>query len=216
MKQEFSGSKKIILLGLILLIIAGAVVVALKGFNVSLILEQHEAINIVIGKEVNIVDIKNICKEVFKDKKVIVRTVDLFNDSVNISLQTITDEEKSELVNKINEKYGTEINAEELTVSTISNVRIRDLVRPYIKPIIISVVIIVAYLIILFRKMKAFEVLGKIFLIILLTEATVASIIAIIRIPMSPVIVNLMAVIAVIELVVYISKTLKKYNKVEE
>lgn len=216
MIQEFNGSKKIILLGLILLIIAGIVVVALKGFNVSLMLEQHEAVNIVIGKEININDMKNICNEVFKDKKVVVRTVDLFNDSVNISLEAITDEEKSELVNKINEKYGTEITVEELTVSSISNVRIRDLVRPYIKPIVISVVIIVAYLIIAFRKMKTFEVLGKIFLIILLTEATLASIIAIIRIPMSPVIVNLMAVIAVIELLIYINRTLKKYNKVEE
>lgn len=216
MIQEFNGSKKIILLGLILLIIAGIVVVSLKGFNVSLMLEQHEAINIVIGKEINIKDIQNICNEIFKNKKVVVRTVDLFNDSVNISLKSITDEEKNELVNKLNEKYGTELTSEELKVNSISNVRIRDLIRPYIKPIIISVVIIIAYLIIIFRKLKTLEVLGNIFLIILLTEATLASVIAIVRIPVSPIIINLMAVVAVIELLIYISKTSKKYNKLKE
>lgn len=212
----FNGSKKIILLGLILLIIAGIVVVSLKGFNVSLILEQHEEVNVVLGKEINISDIKNICNEVFKDKKVVVRTVDLFNDSVNISLKNITDEEKNELVNKLNEKYETELTVESLTVASVSNVRIRDLIRPYVKPIVISTVIVIAYLIIKFRKINTLEVLGKIFAIIVLTEATLASIIAIVRIPVSPVVVNLMAVVAVIELLIYIDKTSKNYGKVEE
>lgn len=207
-----NGNKKIVLLGLILLIIAGIIVVALKGFNVSLMLEQHESLNIMVGKEIDINEIKNMCNEVFKDKKVVVRSIDLFNDSVNISVQAITDEEKSELINKINEKYGTELVADNLNVNTIANVRIRDLVRPYVKPIVISVVVIIAYLIILFRKMSAFKLLGKIALIILLTEATLASIIAIVRIPMSPVIVNLMTVVAVFELLVYINRTLKKYE----
>lgn len=207
-----NGNKKIVLLGLILLIIAGIIVVALKGFNVSLMLEQHESLNIMVGKEIDINEIKNMCNEVFKDKKVVVRSIDLFNDSVNISVQAITDEEKSELINKINEKYGTELVADNVNVNTIANVRIRDLVRPYVKPIVISVVVIIAYLIILFRKMSAFKLLGKIALIILLTEATLASIIAIVRIPMSPVIVNLMTVVAVFELLFYINRTLKKYE----
>lgn len=212
----FNGSKKIILLGLILLIIAGIVVVSLKGFNVSLMLEQHEEIDVVVGKEINVNDIKNICNEVFKDKKTVIRTVDLFNDSVNISLKNITDEEKTELVNKLNEKYETELTTDSLTVKSVSNVRIRDLVRPYIKPIVISVVVIIAYLIIKFRKMNTLVLLGKIFAIVALTEATLASIIAIVRIPVSPIVVNLMTVVAVIELLIYIDRTSKNYNKVEE
>lgn len=212
----FNGSKKIILLGLILLIIAGIVVVSLKGFNVSLMLEQHEEIDVVVGKEINVNDIKNICNEVFKDKKTVIRTVDLFNDSVNISLKNITDEEKTELVNKLNEKYETELTTDSLTVKSVSNVRIRDLVRPYIKPIVISVVVIIAYLIIKFRKMNTLVLLGKIFAIVALTEATIASIIAIVRIPVSPIVVNLMTVVAVIELLIYIDRTSKNYNKVEE
>ena len=204
--MKLSGSKKIILLGLILLIIAGMVVVALKGFNVSLILEQHEAINVMIGKEINIKDVKQICNEVFKDKKVVLRTIDFFNDSVNINVESVTDEEKNELVSKLNEKYGTELTIDDLKVISISNVRIRDFVRPYIKPVIISVVLIIAYLIIRFRKMKTIQLLGKLFGIILLTEAAIASVIAIARIPISPLIINLMTVVAVVELLIYINK----------
>ena len=64
--MKLSGSKKILLLGIILLIIAGIVVVALKGVKVSLILQQHEEINVYIGKPTDINDVKSICKEVFK------------------------------------------------------------------------------------------------------------------------------------------------------
>lgn len=204
--MKLSGSKKIILLGLILLIVAGIVVVALKGFNVSLILEQHEAINVIVGKEININDIKQICGEVFKDKKVVLREIDYFKDSININVESVTDEEKNELIKKINEKYGVELKVEDLNVISISNVRIRDLIRPYIKPVIISVVLIIAYLVIRFRKENSLKLLGKLFGIIILTESVIASVIAITRIPITSIIINLMTVVAVIELLVYINK----------
>ena len=70
--MKLSGSKKIILLGIILLIIAGIVVVALKGVKVSLLLQQHEEINIYIGKPTELKDVKNICKEVFGEKQFVV------------------------------------------------------------------------------------------------------------------------------------------------
>ncbi len=213
--MELNGSKKIIILGLILLIVAGLVVVALKGFNVYLMLEQHESINIFIGKETNIKEVKDICKEVFGKKAVVVRSVDFFRDSFNISSQSITDEERNNLVTKINEKYGTELEAENIERMKVSNVRIRDLIRPYIKPVIISVVVIVAYLVIRFRKMNTFELLGKLFVLVALTELAIASLIAIVRIPVSPVIVNLMTVIAVVELVLYIAKKEKEREELD-
>lgn len=204
--MKLSGMKKILLLGLILLVIAGAVVVALKGFNVSLIMQQHESISLYIGKQIEIKDIKNICNEVFGNKKVILREIELFNDSINVSVETITNEEKEQFVNKINEKYGTTFTAENVTVNTNANIRIRDLVKPYFKPVIVSAVLIAVYLVIRFRSMNAFKLLGKILGIIVLTEIALASFIAIIRIPLSPILINLMATIAVIELLVYINK----------
>ena len=65
--MKLSSNKKIVLLGIILLILAGIIVVALKGMKVDLMLTKHKSMDIVIGKEFNINDVRNICNEVFKD-----------------------------------------------------------------------------------------------------------------------------------------------------
>lgn len=212
--MKLSGTKKILLLGLILIIIAGIVVVALKGVNVSLLFEQHESVNLIIGKEVNIKDINNICKEVFKDKKVIVRKVELFDDSVNINVESMTDEEKQNLVQKVNEKYETEFSSESISIKTNPKVRIRDIVRPYIIPLVIATIAIVAYMVIRFRKINVLKLLGKIVAIILLTEATIISVVTITRIPVTPTLINVMFALAVLELVLYIDYTERDYKKV--
>ena len=71
--MESKGIKKILLLGIVLLIVAGIVVVALKGFKVSLILQKHESISLIVGKEVVLDDIKQICKDTFGGKRFIVK-----------------------------------------------------------------------------------------------------------------------------------------------
>ncbi len=210
--MKLSGNKKIIMFGIILLIIAGIVVVALKGFNVDVLLKQHESIHMVIGKEIDISNIKAICKDVFQNKRTVIRTLEVFDDSINISAISITDEEKENLVSKINEAYGTEISVDSITVNTTPNIRIRDLIRPYIKPIIISVILIAVYMIIRFRKMNTIKLLGNILITIIVTQAVLASIIAILRIPLSSLLMNIMLVIALIELILYISQKEKEYK----
>lgn len=214
--MKLSGIKKILLLGLILLIIAGIVVVALKGFNVSLTCKQHESLSLYIGKQINIKDIKNICNEVFGSKKFVLKDVELFNDSFNISVETITNEEKEELISKINEKYGTNFIAENVKVNNNANIRLRDLVKPYFKPVIVSAVLIAVYLVIRFRKFNTFKLLGTILLEIILTELALASFIAIVRIPLSPILINILASIAVVELLVYINKKEKSRKEITE
>lgn len=209
--MKLSGIKKILLLGLILIIIAGVVVVALKGFKVSLFFEQHESLNLVIGKEVNINDVKNICKDVFKGKEVIVKKLELFDDSVNINVESITDEEKSNLVQKINEKYQTEFTVEGITVNSNANVRLRDIVRPYITPLVICTVVIVAYILVRYRKLNSLKFLGKLILVIVLSELFVASIILITRFPITPVIINVMIALAVLEVVLAVDAKEKEY-----
>lgn len=214
--MKLNGTKKILLLGLALIIIAGIVVVALKGFNVSLLYEQHDSINLIIGKEININEIKGICEEVFKEKEVIVKKVELFNDAVNINVESITDEEKQNLVEIVNEKYQTEFTTETINVQTNANIRIRDIVRPYCTPLLISGVLIVVYIVIRFRKMKVVNLLGKIAVIVLLTEAFLTSCILITRIPLTPTLINVMIAIAVLELVLYIDCKEKEYKEIKQ
>ena len=206
-----SGMKKIILLGTILLIISGLIVVALKGFNVALFYKQHEEININVGKEINYLDINSICKEVFNNKKFEVRMMEIFNDSVNIRVEnTITDDEKANLVSKINEIYQTELDASKLSINKNSNIRIRDLIRPYIKPVIASSVTIICYLYLRYRKNNPIEFLRISFVKIGLTELCLASIIAITRISVSPLVVNILVIIGVVELLALIKNKEKE------
>ena len=120
--------------------------VLFRGFNVNFLLEQHEVIEFNIGKDFELSDVKNICKEVFGKKKVVLRKIELFNDSVSINVSSITNEEKENLVNKLNEKYGTEKDISDVEVKTVAKVRIRDWVKPYVKPTIVSSIIILGYI----------------------------------------------------------------------
>ena len=204
--MKLSSNKKIVLLGIILLILAGIIVVALKGMKVDLMLTKHKSIDIVIGKEFNINDVRNICNEVFKDKDVVLRKVENFGDAVSINATTISDEEKQNLITKINEKFEISLVADDIEVRSNSNIRIRDMIRPYFAPVCVSFVMIYAYVGIRFKKLNALKVLLSITGIILVTEAVITSLVAISRIPVSPIIVNLMLVIAVTEIIIFIYK----------
>lgn len=199
-------NKKVLILGLSLLILAGVVVVLFRGFNVNFMLEQHEVIEFVIGKDFEMKEVSDICDEVFGDKKVVLKIVEVFNDSVSINVESITNEEKQNLVNKLNEKFGTTKTVDEIEVKTVANVRIRDWVKPYIKPISISGIIILGYIAVKFREENIFKLLAKIIGIVVLTMAIILSVLAILRIPMSPIYIMLLTAVALVEVMVYINK----------
>ena len=198
--------KKISILGLCLLILAGIVVVLFKGFNVNFLLEQHEAVDFVIGKDFELSNVIKIFKEVFGNKKVVLRKIEVFNDSVSINVSSITNEEKENLVKKLNEKFGTDKDIASIEVKTVANVRIRDWVKPYIKPITVSSFIILAYISIRFRNENILKLLGKIIGIIILTVFAILSVFAICRVPMSPIYIMLLITVALVELIIYTIK----------
>lgn len=198
--------KKISILGLCLLILAGIVVVLFRGFNVNFLLEQHEVIEFVIGKDFELTDVYNICKEVFGNKKVVLRKIEVFNDSVSINVSSITNEEKENLIYKLNEKYGTTKDVADVEVKTIAKVRIRDWIKPYIKPIVVSAVIILAYIAIRFREYDLVKLIAKIVGIIIVTIFTLLSVCAICRVPMSPIYIMGLTAVSLVELIIYIVK----------
>lgn len=105
--MKLDGNKKFVLLGLILLIVAGIIVVVLKGFNLPVTYQKHEAINFKVGNNIDMEKLNNICKEVFGDKEYNLKELELFGDSATISAQNFTDEEKNSLVEKINAEFGS-------------------------------------------------------------------------------------------------------------
>ena len=213
--EDKNNNKKIITLGMILLILAGIIIVALKGVNVSLMFGKHEAIEIKLDTDVDINVIDEICKNVFLDKKIVVKELEVFGNSVQINVESITDEEKNNLIEKINEKFGTSKTVDDLKIYSVSNKRIRDVLKIYVKPMIISFAIIFAYMLIRFRKINAVNIIIDFIKKVILTEAIILSGIAIVRLPVSDLVINLLMVIAVIELICTISKNEKKLETVE-
>lgn len=237
-------NKKIIIFGLALLILSGIIVVMLKGFNVSLDLQSHDTLKFVFSQKFEKNDVENVCKEVFKNKKYKIKTVEVFTDAVYIISPSITDDEKTALLEKLNDLYKTEKDtveenasneetieeAEEKTIYdeleegkdfnfySDAKVRIRDIVKPYIVPSIISAIIICIYVALKYRKIND----GKIWITILklISELIVIilillSLIAILRIKFTSTLIPLLMFLILICLVIRLSnyeKDLKSSN----
>ncbi len=214
---KLEGKNKIICLGIVLLILAGIIVVALKGFNVDLMYSNHEEIDIVIGKDFELSDVKNITNEVFNKRKVNLRKIEVFEDAVAIDIEYTTENELNSLKDKMNEVYG--LSLETIESKTVANLRIRDIVDPYIFPVSISFVILLVFVVIRYRKIasKAFIKLPIDLLIKqVVLQASLMSIIAIFRIPFSKMILPILIIIGLISCIIWISKNEKKLVALKE
>ena len=204
------NSKKIIIFGVILLIIAGIIVVAIKGFNVSLMFGKHEVIELKIGKKVDLNVIKEICTEVFPKKEFVAKELEVFGDSMQINVKTITDEEKANLINQINEKFETSKTVEDLNINSVSNKRMRDVIRPYLAPIAISFGVVWIYMFIRFRKINAVKIILQFIKNSILIEAILLSIIAVTRLEVTDLLINLLVIVPIAQLVYVIAVSEKK------
>ena len=221
-------NKKIISLALVLLIIAGLVVVLLKGFNVDFMLKQHDSIEYTMNSDFEMTDVENIASEVLKDKKFEIRVIELFNDAVSIHAETITKEEAETITKKLDEKYkkleeitntenvetAPEVSSDAVEYKIISNPKIKlsSLFRPYIVPIIISAIAIIIYAGIRFRKLDSKKVVMNLVSLITITVLSILSVIAIIRFPVNTLVIPFLMLIVLLELVFFFSKYENKLN----
>ena len=147
--------KKVIQILLICLIIAGTIVTATVGFNVGLKYSEHDEISINVGSKFNVADIKATAKEVFGNSNVLVQQVELYKDMVQITVKEATEEQITTLNDKINEKYKIENQLTDIKVVHTPNVRLRNIIKPYILPISIVSIITIVFAMIVFRKLGA-------------------------------------------------------------
>lgn len=199
--MEKKGNKKIIAIISILIIIAGIIMIAVKGFNFDLKYQDSKRIILSVGQSFNIVDIKEITNEIFGSEPVMIQKVEVFEDAVSITTKDITDEQKNNLINKINEKYGTETKSEDVELSTISHTRGRDLIKPYIVPIAISTIIILIYMMIRYHKLGSIKVLAQTIGLVLYTQIILFSAIAITRIPVGRLTIPMVLTVYILTLV---------------
>lgn len=174
---------KILCILICLIIITGIVIWKNNGFNLELQYSARNQISISNNTGINITDVEQIASEVLGDTRHFVQEVEMFGNSISIVAEEITDEQKTKIIEKFNEKYETDIEVDEIETVVIPFTRVKDVIKPFIVPGIVTFVIILAYFLIRFKKLGLKEILGKTVIIPIAAELLLYSIIAITRIP---------------------------------
>lgn len=215
-RKKTKMKNKLLYILIAIIIIAGIVVGYAAKFKFSLAYDDSVRVEVYIGKDYTKTDIETIAKDAFGTKEVLVQEVEFFKDSVAITVRESDDEKLNNLVAKVNEKYGTTLAKDDLTVVEVPHYRGRDMMSNYIAPIAISAVLIIVYSIIRFRKIELAKVIAKLVIWPIIIEALYLSILAIARIPISYYTLPLGIILAVITLTIITYKNEKKlveYNR---
>ena len=197
-------------------IVVGIIFITTKGFNFDLRYKESQRIQIDLEKNFEISDIKKILDEIKPNEEILIQKVEVFEDSVAITANEITEEDKTSIINKVNEKYGTELKAESIEIKTIPHTKLSDIVTPYIVPFIISTILILVYISIRYRKLELVKVLIKTILTIIILQATFISIIAITRIPVGKIVIITDIVLYMITFGGIMCKFEKEKGKIED
>lgn len=195
MKQK---STKILVILIALILIVGAIMIGVKGLAFELKYQNGKQVEIDLGKEFDIKDMQAITNEVFGKQTVLIEQIEVYKDAANIITTDITEEQKADLVTKINEKYGTELKAEEVTIEENTHFRGREILKPYLTPFIITAVIVLAYLAIRYYKLNSLKVIAKAIGIMALAQIILFAIITVTRMPIDvvtmPIVLTLYAI----------------------
>lgn len=213
--------KKKIIIGIaILLILAGGIIIGTMGLKADIVYSKNVRIDIYIGKTFKAEEIKQMVNEVFGEGKTIVQEVEYYKDMASVTIQennaSNIEEKVEQLNNKINEKYGVENKKESIEVTHQPKVKLSTILMPYILPIAISVILILGYVMIRFRKIGKIKTIGTYLLAILASEAVYLSVIAITRIPIDRIVVPMGLLIYIVVITIVTTHYESKYHQYQE
>lgn len=192
--------KNIIYIIICLIIVAGIVVWKTVGFNMELQYSSRKQIELTNKTGIEISDIKKMVSEVLGNTRFIVQPVETFGNAVSIVAEDMTEEQKNSIVEKFNEKYYSDDSSEEskessdkssdkkidnddIKIVSIPFTRVKDVIKPYILPGIITLVLVTMYFTIRFRRLGYKKIFAKTLIVPVVAETLMFSIIAITRIP---------------------------------
>ena len=175
----------IIYIVICLIVIAGLAVWEAKGFRTEMQFAPRKQIELTNYTGIEVSDIEEIAKEVLGDTKFIVQPVETFGNAVVIEAKEITKEQRNNIITKFNEKYGTEVNSENIEIKAIPFTRIKDVIKRFIVPGICTLGIVLIYFAFRFKKIGCKKIIIKTLLLPSVAELLLFSIISIIRLPFS-------------------------------
>lgn len=200
-------AKKISLLISIIVIVIGAVLFAIMGFNYDLSYGAGKRIIVPMKNDFSVKDYNLIAKEIYTDNKV--EIISVFKEGVSIKVKDTNDEQLDNLVSKINEKYGYEYTRDDLEVTEIAKVKIFDIIKQAIIPVLTTLLIVLAYMIIRYKKQGLVKIILNLFVPVIFIELLVLAIYLICRIPVTNLLLPVMLTAYIIS-IVYSTKQLEK------
>lgn len=191
---------------IVIILIIGIAMVAMYGYNFSVEYDKSKKIQIYLGQDFNTTDIRNVAELSFPNKSIEIQKVDLFNDTVIINVKQATDEELNTLVRNINSVYELDYEVDDLLIVDVPHTQFIDIVKPYLLPIGIGLLISIAYIAVRYRKLGIARVIFQPLFVIAVSEAVLFSIFAITRFPIGRFTMPLALIVFVISLTTIVGK----------
>lgn len=184
--KKITENKKILIIAILIIIVAGIIFLAVKGFNKGIIYDSATRIECYIPSGYEKADIENITNETFSNKNVTVQDIEKLNQMVSIKIKDYSEEELENFKTKISEKYGIDKDKLEIYEIKIPTTRISTIVKPYVLPVGIVTVLSLVY--IALRNIKSKEAVKKVIkvaLTLVLVAGIYFSILVIAQIPIN-------------------------------
>lgn len=216
--REINKKTKIVAFLIAIVIIVGIIVTLTMGLNFDLRYQEAKQIKLYLGKDFEISDIKQITNEILSHQSVMIQKIEVYEDTVNILTNEITEEQKNNIINKVNEKYGTELSADSIQITTIPHTKGRDIIKPYVSPFILATVVILVYMAIRYYKLGVIQTVLKTIIFLVITQGVLLSVMAIVRIPIGRLTIPMVLAVYILSLVgitTYFEKRLKEKKKEE-
>lgn len=163
-----------------------------SGFELGSKYKSQKKLSVTFAESFEISDVEGLVKEIFEEDTLNVEYTDEFKDGVIITLTTSSEEQVENFKNKLREKYSSFSKMEEanegveiVDVIDMPSIEARDLVKSYIKPVVITFVITLIFLAIIFRKLGIVKSLVIPAIVIIGINALYISIVSILRIPVN-------------------------------
>lgn len=238
--------KNKVIIVILIVIIAIGLVFSLSGFNLGLRFGTARRLDVDFDESFEIKDVESMARDVFGDTKLKVNYIDEFKAGVSITLANATDEQILEFENKLKEKYSSfaekkdeeenkentenaensnetdenkndeEDKFEFISVTEIPSAKLYDLIRVYVKPLVITSILVIIFLAIVFRKLGIAKAIGLPIGLILIINALYISVVAILHIPVNEFTIGLGMFIYVASLLgttLYMKQEKAKYEK---
>lgn len=202
-------AKKITLLISIILIIIGAIIYAVIGFNYNLSYGTAKRIVVSMKGDFVLDDYKSMAKDVYGESKV--ETISIFREGVSIKVKDTNDEQLDTLISKINEKYGYEYKKEDLKVTELPKVEVYSILKQVIIPLVITLLIVLIYMMIRYRKINSLTIVLNLILPVILAQLVALAIYLIFRIPVTNMLLPVMLTAYIVS-IIYSAKQCENYK----